>query len=63
MWISRKRYEKLEADVAWLQAQVDALYRGYREHDEHIKKNTVDIKSNTHYKSNLTTERGDTNVD
>lgn len=63
MWISRKKYNKMEADIAWLQAQVDALYRGYREHDEYIKKNTANIQSTTHHKSNLTTERGDTNVD
>lgn len=49
MWISRKKYKKMEADIDWLQAQVDALYTRVREHDVQIKKNTADIQNNVHY--------------
>jgi peptidoglycan hydrolase CwlO-like protein len=49
MWISRKRFKKMEADIDWLQDQVDALYTRVREHDMQIKKNTDDIQSNKHY--------------
>ena len=49
MWISRKRFNKLEADIGWLQSQVDALYTRVREHDVQIKKNTDDIQNNVHY--------------
>lgn len=63
MWISRKKYKKMEADIDWLQAQVDALYMRVREHDLQIKKNTADIQNNKHYISTPTIERGDTNVD
>jgi hypothetical protein len=36
MWISRRRYEKLESDIRWMQAQLDALYTRVREHDVQI---------------------------
>jgi hypothetical protein len=49
MWISRKKYEKMEADINWLQAQVDALYTRVREHNIQITKNTADIHNNVHY--------------
>jgi peptidoglycan hydrolase CwlO-like protein len=63
MWVSRKRYKKMEADIDWLQAQVDALYTRVREHNEQIRKNTDDIHNNKHYISTPIIERGDTNVD
>lgn len=49
MWVSRKKFSKMEADIEWLQEQVDALYTGFREHDAQIKKNTDDIQNNVHY--------------
>ena len=49
MWISRKKYKKMESDIEWLQAQVDALYIRAREHDVQIRKNTDDIQNNKHY--------------
>ena len=63
MWISRKKYEKMEADIRWLQAQVDALYTRVRENDVQIKKNTNDIQNNKHYISTPIVGGGDTNVD
>lgn len=63
MWISRKKYKKMEADIDWLQAQVDALYTRVREHDVQIRKNTDDIQNNKHYISTPIIEGGDTNVD
>ena len=63
MWISRKKYEKMEADIMWLQAQADVLYTRVREHDEQIRKNTDDIQNNKHYISTPIIERCDTNVD
>ena len=49
MWISRKRFKKMEADIEWLQSQVDALYTKVREQDIQIIKNTDDIQNNKHY--------------
>ena len=63
MWISRKKYKKMEADIGWLQAQVDVLYTRVRENTIQITKNTADIQNNKHYISTPIIERGDTNVD
>lgn len=49
MWISRKKFKKMEADIDWLQSQVDALYTKVREQDIQIIKNTDDIQNNKHY--------------
>ena len=49
MWISRKRFKKMEAEMDYMKCCIDALYTRVREHDMQIRKNTDDIQNNKHY--------------